>query len=253
MLTENIRKHLKKLTQKKYRREFGEFIIEGIKGVEEALSSGLKIKMVILEEDKRSEIIMPLFVDAGPEVLYANKNDIKEIKTTETFPGILAVVSMPQTKLTDFDFTQPILCLDGVKDPGNLGTIIRTADWFGIKNILLSEDCVDPYNEKVVRSTMGSIFRANILESDNILKDVIELKKENYEVVGLQMEGENALETKFSAKSIFVFGSESHGISQTLQKFLDKSCTIPKIGEAESLNVGIAVGIVLSQLGGSKS
>ncbi len=252
MLTENIRKHLKKLTQKKYRREFGEFVIEGIKGVEEAMNSGLKIKMVILEEDKRSEIIMPLFVDAGPEVLYANKNDIKEIKTTETFPGILAVVTMPQITLQDFDFARPILCLDGVKDPGNLGTIIRTADWFGIKNILLSEDCVDPYNEKVVRSTMGSIFRAHILESDNILKDVIELKKENYDVVGLQMEGDNALQTEFSTKSIFVFGSESHGISQALQKFLDKSCTIPKIGEAESLNVGIAVGIVLSQLGASK-
>ncbi len=248
MLTENIRKHLKKLTQKKYRREFGEFIIEGIKGVEEAMNSGLKIKTIILEEDKRSEIIMPLFVDAGPEVLYANKSDIKEIKTTETFPGIMAVVSMPQSKLSDFDFSTTILCLDGVKDPGNLGTIIRTADWFGIKNILLSEDCVDPYNEKVVRSTMGSIFRATIVESENILKDLIELKKESYEVVGLQMQGDNALKTKFLEKSIVVFGSESHGISPTVQKFLDKSCTIPKIGDAESLNVGIAVGIVLSQI-----
>jgi len=248
MLTENIRKHLKKLQQKKYRHEFGEFTVEGLKGVEEALASGFFVKTIIIEEEKQNEMTLPLFVDAGPEILYAAKSDIKDMKTTETFPGIMAVVSMPQKKLSDFDFSQTIICLDGVKDPGNMGTIIRTADWFGIKNILLSEDCVDPYNEKVVRSTMGSIFRTHIVESKNLAEDLAGLTKQHYAVVGLQMQGANVFATKFENKTVFVFGSESHGIGDKIQSLLTQSCTIPKVGQAESLNVGVAVGIVLAQI-----
>jgi TrmH family RNA methyltransferase len=248
MLTENIRKHIKKLQQKKYRREFGEFIIEGIKGVEEVLASGCMVTQIILEEDSRTPVDLPLFVAGGPEVLYASKSDIKDIKTTETFPGIMAVVKMPETKLQDFDLEKPILCLDGVKDPGNLGTIIRTADWFGITNILLTDDCVDAYNEKVVRSTMGSIFRSKIVESENIMQDLPALKKQGYTLIGLEMEGEPLQKMKPQAKTVYVFGSESHGISAKVQSILDSSCTIPRLGGSESLNVGVAVGVVLSKI-----
>lgn len=246
MLTENIRKHIKKLSQKKYRNELGEFIIEGIKGVEEALASGLLVTTLIVEEQTSLQI--PLFVDAGPTVHYASKNEIKEIKTTETFPGIMAIVKIPKVQLKDFDFHSPILCLDGVKDPGNLGTIIRTADWFGVKNILLAEDCVDPYNEKVVRSTMGSIFRTKIVESEDLPLDLKTLKTQGYTLCGLQMQGNDIKEVTFSAKTVLIFGSESHGIRSQIQDILDQTVTIPKIGEAESLNVGVAAGIVLSKM-----
>lgn len=246
MLTENIRKHIKKLTQKKYREEFDEFIIEGVKGVEEALASGLGITTVILEEEKNVSVELPIFVDTGPTVLYASKHDIKEIKTTETFPGIMAIVKIPHTSLDNFDFDAPIICLDGAKDPGNLGTIIRTADWFGVKNILLSEDCVDRYNEKVVRSTMGSIFRSTLVESKNLVTDLKMLQSKGYTVVGLQMKGDAFNTLIYEKKTVFVFGSESHGISPQVQMLLDKSATIPRLGQAESLNVAIAAGIVLS-------
>ncbi|OGH65948.1 MAG: hypothetical protein A3B90_02955 [Candidatus Magasanikbacteria bacterium RIFCSPHIGHO2_02_FULL_41_13] len=248
MLTENIRKHIKKLTQKKYREEFREFLVEGVKGVEEALVSGLEITTIILEDEKTVPVELPLFVDAGPTVLYASKSDVKEIKTTETFPGIMAIVKMPTLSLTDFDFEAPIICLDGVKDPGNLGTIIRSADWFGVKNILLSEDCVDTYNEKVVRSTMGSIFRSKIFESKNLVPDLKILQGKEYTVVGMQMAGDSIKDLKFNKKTVCVFGSESHGISIQVQTVLNQSCTIPRIGEAESLNVAIAAGIVLSKI-----
>lgn len=247
MLTENTRKHLKKLTQKKYRKEFGEFTIEGLKGVEEALSSGLLVKMLIVEEGNTS-IEVPLFVESLPEVVYASKADIKEIKTTETFPGIMAIVQMPKRSLDDFNLDAPILCLDGVKDPGNLGTIIRTADWFAVNNILLAEDCVDPYNEKVVRSTMGSIFRTKVVESDSLVKDLLQLKKQGYRLVGLQMNGESISTLQSEAKTVYVFGSESHGIRSEVQDILDQSCTIPRLGGSESLNVGIAVGVVLGKI-----
>ncbi len=248
MLTENIRKHIKKLTQKKYREEFGEFLIEGVKGVEEALASGLEITTIILEEEKTVPIELPLFVDVGPTVMYATRAEVKEIKTTETFPGIMAIVKMPIVVIEDFDFEGPIMCLDGIKDPGNLGTIIRTADWFGVKNILLSEDCVDTYNEKVVRSTMGSIFRSKIFESKNLVPDLKMLQAKGYTVVGMQMTGDSIKEIKFNKKTVCVFGSESHGISIQVQTVLNQSCTIPRIGEAESLNVAIAAGIVLSKI-----
>ena len=248
MLTENIRKHVKKLSQKKYREEFGEFLIEGVKGVEEALASGLHITTIILEEDKTTSVELPLFVDASPTVLYATRSEVKEIKTTETFPGIMAIVKIPECHLEDLNFDEPIMCLDGIKDPGNLGTIIRTADWFGIKNILLSEDCVDTYNEKVVRSTMGSIFRAQIFESKNLVPDLKMLQAKGYTVIGMQMTGESIKDVTFNKKTVCVFGSESHGISIQVQTVLDKSCTIPKVGEAESLNVAIAAGIVLSKI-----
>lgn len=248
MLTENVRKYIKKLQQKKYRREYGEFLVEGIKGVEEVLASVSSVSKIILEEDGKNVFDLPLFVEDGPEILYASKTDIKEIKTTETFPGIMAIVKMPDISLSDFDFDAPILCLDGVKDPGNLGTIIRTADWFGITNILLSDDCVDPYNEKVVRSTMGSIFRTKIVESENIMSDLQALKKQGYVLLGLQMEGENIQASQFQKKTLYIFGSESHGISPKVQSLLDKSCTIPRLGGSESLNVGVAVGIVLSKI-----
>ena len=143
----------------------------------------------------------------------------------------------------------PIVCLAGVKDPGNLGTIIRTADWFGIKNILLSEQCVDVYNPKVVRSTMGSIFHTAVFRSNNIEKDLQVLKKNSeYKIYSLDLAGENINKMKASNNIIYLFGSESHGVMTGLEKLIDKRYTIPKKGEAESLNLGVAVGVLLSKI-----
>jgi len=166
-----------------------------------------------------------------------------------------------QQEVTPEDITGEkfIICLDGVKDPGNLGTIIRTADWFGIKNILLSEDCVDPYNEKSVRSTMGSIFHVNIFSAQggsalggksSGLERILKLLKEKYEykICSLVMKGEDLNKIKISDKTIFVLGSESHGVRPEIEKISDKNYTIVGKGEAESLNVAVAGGILIHSL-----
>ena len=128
-----------------------------------------------------------------------------------------------------------------------MGTIIRTADWFGVNGIILSEDCVDPYNEKVVRSSMGSIFRIKIFQSKDVVNTLSKLKEKNkYNILGLVMKGDSVEKIDKKSKRIFVFGSESHGIRENIEKIMDKKYTIQGKGKAESLNVGVSVGVVLS-------
>jgi len=154
---------------------------------------------------------------------------------------------MNETSLDDMMEADTILLLDRVNDPGNLGTIIRTADWFGVNDIILSEESVDPYNEKVVRSTMGSIFRTHIYQSEYIVETVEFLKKNGYSIVTLDMEGRDIRDLPKKGKQAFLFGSESHGISDTLRALADESYTISGNGNAESLNLAMSVGITLYQ------
>ncbi len=252
MLVSKLKERIIKLRQKKYRIEYGEFIIEGLKGVSEAISSKNSISAVVLEDTyaKKPDVqdLLKKLNDSGVEINIAKKQEVEKIKTTETFPGIMAVVKMPDYSLSDLLKENPLIILDGINDPGNLGTIIRTTDWFGIKGLLLSEDCVDAYNEKVTRSSMGSIFRAKIVEAKDIVKSVEQIKKNGYDVVSLAMSGEDVNKLKPATKTAYIFGSESHGIRPELLKLADKTYTIKGKGKAESLNVGVAAGILMSKL-----
>ncbi|HAO52588.1 TPA: RNA methyltransferase, partial [Candidatus Magasanikbacteria bacterium] len=162
--------------------------------------------------------------------------------------GVLAVID--QTEILADQLTDgPIICLDAIKDPGNLGTIIRTADWFGFKNILLSEDTVDVYNPKTVRSTMGSIFHVQIAKTGNLLNTLEKLKKDyEYKIYSLDLEGDSHKKMKQEAKAIYIFGSESQGLRSDLEKIVDKSYSIAGNGQAESLNVAISAAIIMAQL-----
>ena len=179
---------------------------------------------------------------------YCGRKDISDIKSTETFPGVMAIVEMPEMSFKDIENSENVVLLDGVKDPGNLGTIIRTADWFGVSSIILGKDSVDPYNEKTVRSTMGSIFRTNIFRSENSAKTIEKLKSVGFKVNALTMNGKNISELKTKGKNLYIFGSESHGIDKKIESLADSSYTIPGNGRAESLNLGVSVGIVLSKI-----
>lgn len=258
MLTAATIKHLNQLQQKKYRAEFKEFIVEGLKGVEEAISSETEVVLVIIDGKLRDEAKMIALIDRATErdvpVDFCSRKDIAEIKTTDTFPGVLAVVAAADTGLDEIAHG-PIIALDGVKDPGNLGTIIRTADWFGVHNVLLAEDTVDPFNPKVVRSTMGSLFRVAIFESLSLDHSLQTLKaKFGYKMIALDMTGTplpTTLEPVLKAAQknmIFLFGSESHGLRPGLEKLIDTRYTIPGKGAAESLNVAVAAAIVMSRL-----
>ena len=249
MLSQKTKTLLTKLSQKKYRKEMLAFVVEGLKGVEEALSHA-EVLMLIVDGARRDEAAFAALIQRAQQddvlIEYAGHKDIAAMKHTETFPGIMAVVAMPE-ELDDID-DSTVIVLDRVNDPGNLGTIIRTADWFGINTIILSEGSVDPYNEKVVRSTMGSIFRAHIVQSHNIISDIEHLKETGYSIAALDMDGTPIQKSSIAEKQVLLFGSESHGVSDELRSLVDTSYTIPGKGQAESLNLAMSVGIALYQL-----
>lgn len=264
MLPQKTITHLNKLQEKKHRTEFQEFIVEGAKGVGEALTEDAEVVLIIIEGNRRDEKEFAALIKTAEQknvpVEFCARGDIGDIKTTDTFPGVLAVIARPDIGLEHIVNDYPIICLDGVKDPGNIGTIIRTADWFGVPNLLLSEDCVDPYNPKVVRSTMGSLFRVQLFESQHLPTTLTTLKeKHGYELVALEMQGEPIEKLRPSKKTVYLFGSESHGTRPSLESLISKRYTIqgapPHLniggggkGRAESLNVAVASGILMSHL-----
>lgn len=253
MLSNKILQHLNQLQQKKYRREFGEFLVEGIKGVKEALLSKAVISLMIIAGKQRDEPdfleLIKLAQKKQVDIEFCARQDISQIKTTETFPGVLAIIDQPGYSLEDVADNKIIICLDQIKDPGNLGTIIRTVDWFGLKSMVLSEDCVELFNPKVVRASMGSIFRVKIWQSKSLIQTLSNLKsKYGYELVGLTMAGEDVNKLSINKKAVYILGSESHGLRSEVEKLLDKRYTIQGHGQAESLNVAVAAGILLDKI-----
>ncbi len=235
MITKADIKFIKSLQNKKERVLSGKFVIEGEKIVNEAI----------------------IYAKTNIDHIYATsifieQNDIPStISVTEVLPQDLAKISTLNTpnKAIGICKKQPstnqtsnlILVLDHIQDPGNLGTIIRLADWFGILEIICSENTVDCYNSKVIQSTMGAIFRVNI--SYKPLDEFLE--KTTLPVYGALLNGENVFTTKFNEKGILLLGNEGNGISEALKKFISHKITIPKYGESESLNVAMAASIIV--------
>ncbi len=251
MLSKSDISHLLKLLDKKGREEYGAFLIEGVKGVAEAFRYNKNIKRIVVDESRMLE------ADKQEIIALAKANDIpvsetsklayKSISGTTTPAGILAEVELPNHTISSF-VPGPIVALDRISDPGNLGTIIRTADWFGITNILLSEGCVDPYNEKVVRSTMGSLHHTTIVRVESLKETLEFFHTKGYSVTSFTLKG-TPLETYTpNKKSIVVFGSESHGVSEDILALFQKQVTISGGGETESLNVAVAAGIALHHM-----
>src|SRR3989339_2060411 len=253
MVSKSIIKHLQQLQQKKFRKEFKELVVEGVKGVTEAVKSDAEVILVIMEgnrrDDREMKEILRYCDDGNIPYEFCGRLDVDKIKTTDTFPGVLAIVAQPDVLIDELLDGTPIICLDGLKDPGNLGTIIRTADWFGVKNILLSEESVDVYNPKTVRGTMGSIFHLQVFVSKNLVSSLKSLvEKKDYRVVSLELGGQDISSLKVKEPTIFVFGSESHGLRPALAELVEERYTIPGNGGAESLNLAIAAGILMSKL-----
>lgn len=251
MLDRSLSKKIKKLHQKKYRETYNSFLIEGIKGVTEALAFPISVQAVIVEEKRRAESefikIIQSAIEKEVEVYYAANSDIGDIKTTDNFSGVMAIITTVDYSLNNIKNDKPIIALIKLQDPGNTGTIIRTADWFNMPNILISENSVEVYNEKVVRSTMGSIFKTKIVLSENINLDLLNLKNSGYTLVALDMNGEDINQIEPEPKTVYIFGSESHGVETEIKNIVDKIYKIPG-GGTDSLNVGVAVGITLSKI-----
>ena len=238
MVVKSQLKLVKSLHQKKYRNQHELFFVEGFKLVDELLRSGFTLEFLCATKEN-----IELFSTVSP--LYEiTEGDLRKISALKNPNGILAVFRMAKNIILKENTW--VVALDTVQDPGNLGTIIRLCDWFGIQNLVCSLDTVDCYNPKVLQATMGSIARVCITYLD--LKDF--LSKTKLPVYGAFMEGESVYKQNFTSAGILVMGNEANGISKELEKLITQKITIPQFGKqtAESLNVAMAAGILLNEI-----
>jgi len=248
MLTKRELKYYSSLNKVKYRKIEQKFIVEGIKLVDEALNSFFDCEVVIVTEnfaklhsDKLSKYKHITIVQT------ISNNDFSVISDTQTPQGILAIMEIPLQRYIEETNNNTVVALENISDPGNVGTIIRTCDWFGIKDIIISSNSVDIYNPKVIRSTMGSIFHINIHTSENIYGTLKALKNNGKSILCADMNGENIYTTSKNKYPVLVFSNETNGPTEKLLEISDSLITIPKFGEAESLNVATAAAVIISE------
>ena len=245
-MTKNDVKELQALRQTKGRKERGVFAVEGNKLIEELINSKFRVNNIFATEAWVEK--NPVLAKKISDYETITPKQMEQISNFVTPPGIFATAMMPKYKIEPNDAeNQLVLLLDGINDPGNLGTIIRTADWFGIKKIVISEDTCDPWQPKAIQSTMGSIFRMQIVETD-LVKFLSEVKTP---VFGALMQGKNIYQTNIKSSSgVVIIGSESHGIRENVMPFVSCPINIPRAEGSltESLNASVAAGIIISEV-----
>ena len=244
-----ILKHTKKLAKTAYRAKAGEFVAEGERLCAEALNfAHTMISYAILTAEffESNRKFQKKLDDLNISIYIVSEMLFADIAQTTTPQGILFVVKTPLESPRDFADISRALILDGISEPGNMGTIIRTADAFGFRTIILANDCVDVYNPKVVRASMGGIFRASFVKADDISLTMNELKSAGFQLVATALDNaQDVTEFKFNKKCALIIGSEASGVSNELLKECDATVKIPMANDAESLNAAVAAGIVM--------
>ena len=251
MISKKELQYYSSLLTKKHRREENKFIVEGKKSVLEGFNSNYECEIIFvtskfIEENKDT---ITEIAKKKKKLETLKQKEFQKVSDTKTPQGIAAIFIKPKLEYSKTNLANEkiVVMLDNISDPGNLGTIIRNCDWFGVKNILLSENIVDYTNPKVIRSSMGSIFHINIFEKIDS-DDLNDLKKSGFEILCADIEGENVFTFRSDKKKIVVLSSEAHGPSKEIEKVSDKKICIPKIGNAESLNVASASAVLLAIL-----
>ena len=235
MLSKNQIKLITSLKQKKYRLQHGLFVVEGAKTIQEFLQSDFELDTLYT--------IKPFNIDAKKETLISEA-ELKRISFLKTPNKALAIFKVPRPK--PIDHSKLIVALDDVRDPGNLGTIIRLCDWFGVKDLVCSQETVDCFNPKVIQATMGSMTRVNVTYLD--LEDF--LKQAKPPIYGTFMDGTNIYNKELQETGVIVLGNEANGISKNIESIVTEKLSIPRFGDlqtTESLNVATAAAIVLSE------
>lgn len=242
MISNNQLKLIKALESKKQRKKNGLFIVQGEKNVAELFKSNFAIKQLFATSAYINSYASLLTQHGLVSLtIEASEDELKKAGTLLSNNSVLAVVECVDAVLPEITDNELILVLDQVGDPGNLGTILRVADWYGIKNVVCSPDCADFYNPKVIAATMGSFARVSVSHVD--LKSY--LSAQIKPIYGAFLEGDNIHKTTLSDSAFIVMGSESHGISASIEALISDKITIPNFGQAESLNVAMATGIIL--------
>lgn len=244
-------KHIRKLKEKKYRDEFGEFVVEGVKMIEEAIRENAQIKYIIVCDDCKTESSMTqdqLYDIAKYECVYVTEKIFKLITDVVAPQGIMAIVEKPSKVENKIDYKQDyFLLLDNIQDPGNMGTILRTADSLNMKQIIVSPGTADCYNSKVVRSTMGAIFRVNVIERD-LEKVIKEMQKREIKVYATDLKTDKTIYDVDYKKAAVVIGNEANGVSQNVLEAANERIKIPMPGKTESLNAAVATGVILYEI-----
>jgi TrmH family RNA methyltransferase len=242
MVSKSQLKYIQSLGQKKYRDEEELFIAEGPKLIKELLQNenvGLQRLYALNEWIEENEKLLQ-----GIDVITISESELERMSQMKTPNAVIAVVKKFETKVP-VTKGKISLVLDAIRDPGNLGTIIRIADWFGISQIICSHDCADVYNPKVVQATMGSIARVSVFYTDLLawLK-----RQDQIRIYAAVLEGKDVTKMSALKEGLIIIGNESKGIDEELLQMANEKITIPKKGKAESLNAAVAAGIILSNL-----
>ncbi|MGN6394055.1 MAG: TrmH family RNA methyltransferase [Mucilaginibacter sp.] len=247
MLSKSQVSFLKSLQHKKERKQSGLFLVEGYKSVIEFLNSRYPVEAVY-----HTASFDPKLLNLSRKINLYNISvtDVQKVSSLKTPQDVIAMVQIPQhPMLNNQKLKQKFsLVLDGVQDPGNMGTIIRTADWFGITDVICSEDTVDAYNPKVVQASMGSLSRINVhyVDIEYVLPQL------GLPIYGAMLQGENIYSTQFGNEGLLVMGNEGNGVRPGIERLIDKPVTIPRLGKAESLNVGIATALFCAEISRNK-
>jgi len=247
MIGINTIKFIRSLRLKKNRRLDKKVILEGFRLICESINAGIKIDYIIVIENFESDLLNQKQF-RNQSIKYCSKNNFHKISDTKNSQGIIAVADIKKYSNQSLDEIKNnnLVILDGIQDPGNLGTIMRTSVWYGVNSIALTHNTVDPFNLKCMRSAMGAHFYLNNIIQDNYL-NIINYLKNNYKNIYVaDMQGENLNKIKSNGNWALILGSEAHGININFQQF--KQITIKKIGQLESLNVSVASGIVMNHL-----
>lgn len=247
MISKAKGKYIKSLQLKKNRLEEQCFVVEGAKSVFELLKSDFDTRWVAATEDFTHQHQKEIMA-SNAEVVEASEDELSSLGNFQTNDAALAIAAMKPNRALSIQQGEVALVLDSIRDPGNLGTIIRTADWYGVKNIIASEDSVDFYNPKVLGATMGSFCRVEIQYTSLVGY----LKAVRMPIYGTFLDGRDVHTFSFSAGGLIVIGNESNGISPEVEELISQRITVPRYGQAESLNAAMATGIILDVVRHSK-
>lgn len=251
-LTKNHLKRLSSIHDKKFRQSSGIFMIEGLHLMDEFFKSTFEAEWIVIDaafEAAHPEIVQVLQKKFSAVTYRASQRDFLKLADTQHPQGIVAAVRQPIPSQKIFDGNHEIIvALDRISDPGNLGTIVRCADWFGVRKILTSPSCVDAYNPKVVRSTMGSIFRVSFYQNVELKSAIDEARDGRYAVYAADLKGTDLSKLPPTDNALLLIGNEAHGIDRNLLDRCDKRVRITKFGNGDSLNAAVACGIILHEM-----
>lgn len=250
MVTKNQLKYYSSLLNKKHRQEEKKFLVEGSKLLSEALDSGYECEIILALKDFIDEntVFSKLISNQKLNMELIKSIDFEKLCDTKNPKGVVGIFHFKQHIQNAFSNEKLIVAMENISDPGNMGTILRNCDWFGVKNILLSSNCAEIYNPKVIRASAGSVFHLNIYRKDNLINAFEEQKKLGYKIVCADLNGDNLYSFAQHGKLILVLANEANGPTEDMLKTADIKITIPRIGKAESLNVASASAVLLSEL-----